>query len=90
MPAIRGILTPAVKATATEEGWARLSTVGWHVVNQHPSFDSRNYGFAKLGLFVLQQSYLEVKDVPQGNGLNQIWVRLRNGGKPAKKAAKKS
>jgi len=79
VPAIRGILTPAVKATTADDGWARLSTVGWHVVNQHPSFDSRNYGFAKLGLLVREQAFLEVKDVPLGNGLNQIWVRLRNG-----------
>ena len=64
--------------------------MGWHVVNQHPSFDSRNYGFAKLGLLVRKQPFLEVKDVPLGNGLDQVWVRLRNGGKPAKKAAKKS
>ncbi len=28
VPAIRGILTPAVKATAADDGWARLSTVG--------------------------------------------------------------
>ena len=90
VPAIRGILTPAVKAKATDDGWAHLGAVGQHVVNQNPSFDARNYGFAKLGLLVRQQSYLDVKDVPLGNGLNQIWVRLRNGGKPAKKAAKKS
>ena len=90
VPAIRGILTPAVKAKAADDGWANLGAVGQYVVNQHPSFDSRNYGFAKLGLLVRQQSFLEVKDVPLGNGFNQIWVRLRNGGKPAKKAAKKS
>ena len=90
VPAIRGILTPAVKATAADDGWAHLGAVGHHVVNQHPSFDSRNYGFAKLGLLVRKQPFLEVKDVPLGNGLNQVWVRLRNGGKPPKKAAKKS
>ena len=39
---------------------------------------------------VAAQPFLEVKDVPLGNGLNQVWVRLRNGGKPLKKAEKKS
>jgi hypothetical protein len=90
VPAIRGILTPAIKAKATDDGWAQLSAVGHHVVNQNPSFDSRNYGFEKLGLLVRNQSFLEVKDIPLGNGLNQIWVRLRNGSKPPKKTAKKS
>ena len=83
-PSLRSILTPAVQATTTDDGWARLSTVGWYVVNQHPSFDSRNYGFPKLGLLVGEQSYLEVKRVPSGGGPSQVWVRL----KPTK--AKKS
>jgi hypothetical protein len=88
VPAIRSIVTPAVKATATDDGWAHLGAVGHHVVNQNPSFDSRNYGFAKLGLLVRKQPFLEVKDVPLGNGLNQIWVRLRSGSQPPKKAKK--
>lgn len=88
VPAIRSILTPAVKATASDDGWARLSTVGHHVVNQHPSFDSRNYGFAKLGLLVRKQSFLEVKDVPLDNGFIQVWVRLRTVSQPANKAKK--
>jgi len=84
VPAIKSIITPAVRATATENGWARLSTVGWHVVNQHPSFDSRNYGYPKLGLLVRDQSFLEVKDVPLDNGLSQMWVRLLPGGRAGK------
>jgi hypothetical protein len=88
VPAIRSIITPAVKAKATDDGWAQLSVVGQYVVNQHPSFDSRNYGFEKLGLLVRKQPFLEVKDVPLGNGLNQVWVRLRSGGTPAKEAKK--
>ena len=80
VPSIRSILTPAVQATTTEDGWARLSTVGWNVVNQLPSFDSRNYGYEKLGLLVRDQPFLEVKDVPLGNGVNQLWVRLRASG----------
>ena len=88
VPALRSIITPAVKATAIDDGWAQLSAVGHHVVNQQPSFDSRNYGFAKLGLLVRKQPFLEVKDVPLGNGFNQVWVRLRSGGTPVKKAKK--
>ena len=64
--------------------------MGHYVVDQNPNFDSRNYGFAKLGLLVRKQSFLQVKDVPLGNGLDQVWVRLRSGSKPAKKTAKKS
>ena len=37
VPSLTSILTPAVRATAREDGWAQLSAVGSLVVNQHPS-----------------------------------------------------
>lgn len=45
------LLRKAVAAAADEEGWAGLGAVGQHISKQ-ASFDSRNYGYAKLsGLF---------------------------------------
>ena len=45
------LLRKAVEAAADDEGWASLSAVGTHISKQ-ASFDSRNYGYAKLsGLF---------------------------------------
>ncbi|MEW6413715.1 MAG: NYN domain-containing protein [Pseudomonadota bacterium] len=45
------LLRKAVEAAADEEGWAGLGAVGQHIAKQ-ASFDSRNYGYAKLsGLF---------------------------------------
>lgn len=45
------LLRKAVEAAADEEGWAGLGAVGQHISKQ-ASFDSRNYGYAKLsGLF---------------------------------------
>jgi hypothetical protein len=85
VPAIRSIISPAIKAKARDDGWAQLSSVGQYVVNQHPSFDSRNYGFEKLGLLVRKQPFLEVKDVTLSSGFNQVWVRIK-----ARPKAKKS
>jgi len=45
VPDLREILVPALVATARDDGWAPLSTVGTYIVNNHPTFDSRNYGF---------------------------------------------
>jgi len=90
VPTVKSVITPAVTATARDDGWAHLGAVGHHVVNQHPSFDSRNYGFPKLGILVRKQSFLEVKDVPLENGMTQVWVRLRAAGQPAKKSTKKA
>ncbi len=41
------LLRKAVEAAAEEDGWAHLGAVGNHIVKQ-ASFDSRNYGYAKL------------------------------------------
>ena len=54
------LLRKAVEAGADDEGWAGLGSVGQHIAKQ-ASFDSRNYGYAKLkdlyqaiGLFEIQ------------------------------------
>jgi uncharacterized LabA/DUF88 family protein len=54
------LLRKAVEAAADDEGWAGLGAVGQHITKQ-ASFDSRNYGYAKLkdlyqaiGLFEMQ------------------------------------
>lgn len=53
------LLRKSVEAKADDEGWAGLSAVGQHISKQ-ASFDSRNYGYAKL------------KDLFQAIGLFEI------------------
>ncbi len=53
------LLRKSVEAAADDEGWAPLSAVGQHISKQ-ASFDSRNYGYAKL------------KDLFQAIGLFEI------------------
>ena len=43
------LLRKAIEAAADEEGWAGLGAVGQHISKQ-ASFDSRNYGYAKLSV----------------------------------------
>ena len=77
VPDIADLLEPAVRECAQGDGWAYLSSVGGYVVNNEPSFDSRNYGYAKLGQLVAALPFLEVKDVPDQNGQPHRWVRLK-------------
>ena len=66
------LLRQSLEAVADDDGWANLSTVGQHISNQ-ASFDSRNYGFAKLsGLF----SAIGLFEMKKGAG-NQMLVRDR-------------
>lgn len=73
------MLHAAVAATARDSGWAALSAVGSLVNKNSPSFDPRNYGYQKLGELVRNQRYLEVKEVPVGDGSTNVhlYVRLR-------------
>ncbi len=43
------LLANAVDAASDEAGWAHLGTVGTKIYQQSPEFDSRSWGFAKLG-----------------------------------------
>ncbi|WP_404384165.1 NYN domain-containing protein [Knoellia locipacati] len=90
LPNPRPIVTAAIKATAADNGWAQLSTVGSFIVNNHPTFDSRNYGFAKLGALMRSLPFVEVGDTPDAKDLTQPRVRLRPQKEtPAKKAPAK-
>lgn len=78
LPDLREVVTGAINASQKDDGWAVLATVGWYIVNNIPSFDSRNYGFPKLGALIRSLGYVEVREVPDHNGASQLHVRLRD------------
>jgi uncharacterized LabA/DUF88 family protein len=43
------LLRTAVEDSADDSGWAYLGNVGQNIAKKAPEFDSRNYGFKKLG-----------------------------------------
>lgn len=76
---LRKVLADAVAAVGQEDGWAFLGAVGGLINKNDPSFDSRNYGYRKLGDLVRAQSYLDVDVRRSGeDGQNmQLYVRLK-------------
>jgi uncharacterized LabA/DUF88 family protein len=85
-PKLRPMIVSALEATARDDGWASLSALGSQMTRNHPSFDSRNYGFSKLGELMRKQGYLEVKEVPVGDGSTQVNVHVRRKSVSASKA----
>jgi uncharacterized LabA/DUF88 family protein len=71
------MIRTAVTATARDNGWATLSAVGSMLVKNSPSFDPRNYQCQKLGELVRKQNYLEVKEVPVGDGSANVHLFVR-------------
>jgi uncharacterized protein (TIGR00288 family) len=75
------LLRQALEAVSDDDGWANLGAVGQHISNQ-TSFDSRNYGYAKLsGLF----ASIDLFEMKKGAG-NQMMVRDRKKGRQQDKA----
>jgi uncharacterized protein (TIGR00288 family) len=101
---IQSVLTKAMnKVDSDDDDWVSLGSLGNHLNRTDPGFDSRSYGFAKLGDLVKAQPFVETKSVTGSSGRGQLWVRLkrRRGGttdapaktttrKTAKKSAQKS
>ncbi|MFF0903140.1 UNVERIFIED_CONTAM: NYN domain-containing protein [Kocuria sp. CPCC 205316] len=59
------MLRSAVDAAGGEDGWANLAAVG-HQIGDQASFDSRNYGYAKLSGMVEATGLFEVRRQSQG------------------------
>jgi hypothetical protein len=76
VPALPDMLRSAISAQLEDDGWALLSNVGHQLVANHPTFDSRNYGFPRLGLLVRDQSFIEVREMQSGGGNKVLHVRL--------------
>ena len=77
MPDLRDLLIHAINETSRENGWATLSAVGSLIGKNNASFDSRNYGFSKLGELVRKQPYLEVKENGDASGAVHLHVRVK-------------
>lgn len=76
VPALEDMLRSAISAHLHDDGWARLSSVGVQLVSNHPAFDSRNYGFPRLGLLVRDQGFINVKEVEAPGGNKVLHVQL--------------
>lgn len=73
--ALGAVIGAAIAASADEDGWAQLSTVGQYLVTNDPTFDSRDHGYAKLGNLVSDLPRIEVARVPMANGSSRMLVR---------------
>jgi uncharacterized LabA/DUF88 family protein len=87
LPKLRPMVLTALDATARDDGWSSLSALGSQLTRNHPSFDPRNYGVSKLGELMRKQGYLEVKEVPLGDGSTQVHVYVRRKAAPLAKGS---
>jgi len=84
LPKLKPMILTALEATARDDGWSAVSALGSQLTRNHPSFDPRNYGVAKLGELMRKQVYLEVKEVPVGDGSMHVNLQVRRKAAPSK------
>lgn len=61
------LLRNAVEASSDESGWAQLGPVGSNIAKQSPQFDSRNYGYGKLGELVKATKLFDIEERQVGD-----------------------
>ena len=76
LAAVAERLLAAVRAVAEDDGWSSLAMVGSLVLKQHPDFDPRTYGHAKLSELVQATAMFKmVRRVPHEGKPAVIYVR---------------
>jgi uncharacterized LabA/DUF88 family protein len=71
-----GLLRNAVEASSDDTGWANLGAVGSNIAKQSPDFDSRNYGYSKLGELVSATQLFEREERSLGgSNAKALYVR---------------
>ncbi|WP_444915785.1 NYN domain-containing protein [Microbulbifer sp. TRSA007] len=76
-PKLKEIVIDAVNAVARDDGWSSLSAVGSYITKNTPSFDSRNYGYDKLGKLVRTLSYLEFQERSFNEQASNVHIYVR-------------
>lgn len=71
------LLKAAVDMATDEDGWAKLSTIGFYLRQLDPGFDPRTYGYRQLSQ--LFKAFPEVFELRFENerGLTRIWVKIK-------------
>lgn len=71
------LLRAGVSAGEDDDGWANLGGVGSAIQKQSPDFDSRNWGYGKLGDLIEAVGLFEIDRVASANGSTNIRVRTK-------------
>lgn len=72
------LLRSAFDIAVQDDGWAFLGTLGHHLRQLDPGFDSRTYGYKQLSSLIRGQTQtLEIKEVKSKEGTSVIYVRFK-------------
>lgn len=77
---IKHLIFDCIQDLADEQGWAFLGDVGNLILKVRPSFDPRNYGFAKLTPLIHSIDGIEIDErATEQSKVKHIYIRLIQG-----------
>ena len=71
---LKSMVISAISAVSKDDGWA---SVGGYMIKNNPSFDSRNYGYIKMGKLIKSLGYVDFKDKNFTDGSNNVHIYVR-------------
>jgi uncharacterized LabA/DUF88 family protein len=72
------LLKSAFDLAVQDDGWAFLGTLGHHLRQLDPGFDSRTYGYKQLSMLIrANPKTFSVKEVKSSDGTSVIYVKLK-------------
>ncbi len=74
---LMNLLRAGIMACADDDGWANLGPVGSTIRKQAPEFDSRNWGYAKLGDLMKTVGLFDVETFLTSNGHTSLRARIK-------------
>lgn len=74
---LKKLIKDAIESASEEDGWANLGGVGSYIPRVDSSFDSRNYGFSKLGKLITSLDYVKVEQRKMESGHQNIYVQYQ-------------
>lgn len=70
-------LKNAVEDCEDELGWAPLARIGQNILNKSPEFDTRNYGYHKLGELIKATMLFDIQELntPENPNIRHIYLK---------------
>ena len=72
---LKCIMSEAINAISDDEGWAPLSGIGGYITKNIPEFDSRNFGYEKLGKLVKALPYIDTDNKKDSSSHIHIYIK---------------
>lgn len=74
------LIKNAYDAIAGEDGWANLAELGGQLNKLSSSFDSRNFGYKKLGELLRAIDMFEIKEIPheKAPAVKDLYIKFKN------------